>query len=86
MLVLIIKNDKNHSDVHNLRLNLNQSSFPIHFIMRNLVEIKRTGNYLLSLLIFGYPHKLLWEGVLLRQVLNVGTTNTIRFTVQDVCK
>ena len=84
-LILIIKRDTNHSDLH-LKLNLNQSSFPFHFILRNLNEIKRTDNYLLSLLIFGYLHRLLWEGMLLRQRLAVDSTNAVTFIVQAVCK
>ena len=85
-LVLMIKLDANHSDVHHLKLNLTQSSFPIRFMLRNVDEIKHTDDYLLSLLIFAYPHRLLWEGVLFRQHLIVETTNSINFTVQDVCK
>jgi hypothetical protein len=86
VLLIIIKNDSNHTDVHHLRLNISQPSFPIRFTMNNLIQISRNGNYLLSLLIFGYPHRLLWEGVLFRQPLRAYQKNSITFTVKDVCK
>ncbi|CAF1318351.1 unnamed protein product [Rotaria sp. Silwood1] len=83
-LVLIIKHDINHTDVHHLKLNLSQSSFPINFTMKNLTEIKHSDEYLLSLLIFGYPHRLLWESILFRQYLIINTKNFLTFIVQDV--
>ncbi|CAF0736883.1 unnamed protein product [Rotaria sordida] len=83
-IVLIIKRDANHTDVRHLRLNLSPSSFPINFTMKNLTEIKHSGDYLLSLLIFGYPHRLLWESVLFRQYLKTNTKNFLTFIVQDV--
>ena len=85
-LVLIIKQDTNHEQVHHLRLSVNQSSFPFNFIMRNITEIKNSAVHLLSLFIFGKPHLLLWEGVLFRQYLTINHLNSITFIVQDVCK
>jgi hypothetical protein len=85
-LVLIIKQEKNHDDIHHLQLNMDQSSFPIHFSMKNLAEIKHNGNYLLTLLIFGKPHRLLWESALVQQYLKVNQINLITFIVHDVCK
>ena len=84
--MLIIKHDTNHNDIHHLRLNLNQSSFPFHFTINNLTKITQSTNYLLSLLIFGYPRRLLWEGDLFRHALTANSKNSIEFTVQDVCK
>jgi hypothetical protein len=85
-LILIIKQDVNHGDVHHLRLNVNQSLFPIHFIIKNITEIKNNGVYLLSLLILGQSHRFLWEGLLFRQHLSVNHVNDITFIVQDVCE
>ena len=65
-LVLIIKHDMNHTDIHHIKLNVNQSTFPIHFRINNLHQIKSEDDYLLTLLIFGYPHRLLWESSLPR--------------------
>ncbi len=84
--MLIIKHDTNHNDIHHLRLNLNQSSFPFRFTLNNLTKITRSTNYLLSLLIFGYPHRLLWEGILFRHALTANSKNSVEFTVEDVCK
>jgi len=72
--------------VHHLKLNVHQTSFPIKFNIVNINEIKRTGDHLLSLLIFGYPHHLLWEGTLFRQHLIVNQPNSITFIVKDVCE
>jgi hypothetical protein len=85
-LALIIKQDGNHDETHNLRLNIKQSSFPIYFTMENVVGIKHDGNHLLILLIFGKSQRLLWEGTLFRQHLKVNQMNTIHFMVHDVCK
>ncbi|CAF4798609.1 unnamed protein product [Rotaria sp. Silwood2] len=52
--------------------------------MKNLTEIKHSDEYLLSVLIFGYPHRLLWESVLFRQYLTINTKNFLTFIVQDV--
>jgi hypothetical protein len=82
----MIKQDTNHDDVHNLRLNVRQSSFPFNFIIRNITGVKHTGVYLLSLMIFGYTHRLLWECVLFRQHLAINQMNLVTFTVHDVCK
>ncbi len=54
--------------------------------MKNLTEIKNNDDYLLTLLIFGKSHRLLWEGALFRQYLTANQTNSITFIVQDVCK
>jgi hypothetical protein len=85
-LVLIIKFDKNEEKVHQLRLNITQASFPFTFIFKNIDEIKTSGHHLLSLLIFGYPHLLLWETVFFQQHLQVNQINNITFEVHDVCK
>jgi hypothetical protein len=85
-LVLIIKNDGNYDDIYHLRLKMGQDSFPIRFNITDVKEIKHTGNHLLTLLIYGLTHRLLWEGVLFRQNLIVNRTNHITFIVKDVCK
>ncbi len=85
-LVLIIKNDDNHDDIYYRRLEIAQDSFPIRFDSPDVKEIKHTGNHLLTLLIFGFTHRLLWEGVLCRQNLIVNRANDITFIVKDVCK
>lgn len=82
----MIKNDANHDDVHHLQLRHEQDSFPLHFNLSNVREIHTNGNYLLTVLIFGYTHRLLWEGVLFRQHLAVNQANHITFHVQDVCE
>jgi len=38
----------------------------------------------MSLLIFGYTYRLLWEGVLFRQNLVVNRINSISFMVKDM--
>ena len=85
-LVLIIKNDANHSDVHHLQLKHDQNAFPIRFNLTNVNEIGVSGNHLLTLLIFGYTHRLLWEGALFRKCLSVNQLNRIVFHVEDVCE
>jgi len=85
-LVLIVKNDGNHDDIHQLQLKIDQSSFPIHFNITNIKEITNTGTHLLTLLIFGFTHRLLWESVLVQQSLIVNQANHITFIVKDVCK
>jgi hypothetical protein len=85
-LILIIKNDENHDDIHHLTLKIDQTSFPIRFNMTNIKEIKKTGIHVLTLLIFGFTHRLLWEGVLLRENLVVNQANYVTFIVKDVCK
>jgi hypothetical protein len=85
-LVLIIKNDDNHDDIYYRRLGIPQDSFPIRFDITDVKEITHTGNHLLTLLIFGFTHKLLWEGVSFRQNLIVNRANDITFIVKDVCK
>ncbi len=49
-----------------MKLNPDQGTFLIHFMLKNLNEIKRTDDYLLLILIFGNPHRLLWECILFR--------------------
>ena len=51
-IVVIIKNDTNHDDVHHFELNIDQITFPIQFNITNIKGIKGTGPHLLSLLIF----------------------------------
>jgi hypothetical protein len=83
---LIIKNGRNHDDIYHLQLKIDQGSFPIRFNLINIKEIKTTGIHLLTLLIFGLTHRLLWEGVVLRQNLIINSVNHITFIVKDVCK
>jgi hypothetical protein len=85
-LVLIIKDDRNHDDVHHMKLNVNQNSFPIKFYIANIEEITNNGSHLMIVLIFGYTHRLLWEGILSRQYLVWNHVNSIIFIVRDVCK
>ena len=85
-LVLMIKNDANHNDVHHVQLRHGQDSFPLHFNLTNVKEIQATGEHLLTVLIFGYTHRLLWEGILFRQHLLANQQNHITFHVQDVCE
>ncbi len=84
-LVLIIKNDVNHDIVHHIKLNVDQISFPIRFNVTNINEISH-GSHLMVLLIFGYTHRLLWEGAVFRQNLISNQVNSITFIVRDVCK
>lgn len=81
----MIKNDRSHNDVFNLQVRIVQDSFPFPFNLTNIREIQATGDYLLTLLIFGYPHRLLWEGALFRQNLAVNHSNQINFVLNDVC-
>jgi len=67
-------------------MKINQTSFPFNFNLTNIKEIKTTGIYLLTLLIFGYTHRLLWEGSLFRYHLTVNQINSVTFIVKDVCK
>ena len=85
-LVLMIKDDLNHNIIHHFKLNVTQSIFPIHFQLTDLHEIQHTNEYLVSLLIFAYPHRLLWESTLARQRLTANRTNSINFVVGDVCE
>jgi hypothetical protein len=85
-LILIIKNDGNHDDIYHLQLKLGQNSFPLRFNFVNIKQIKTNGIHLLTLLIFGFTHRLLWEGILFRQYLFVNHVNNITFIVRDVCK
>jgi hypothetical protein len=85
-LFLIIKNDENHDVVHHIKLSVNEISFPIRFNVTNIKEITSNGSYLMTLLIFGYIHRLLWEGALFRQNLVLNHVNSITFIVRDVCK
>jgi hypothetical protein len=85
-LVLIIKNDTNQNDIHSLQLKMNQDSFPIRFNFENIDYIKKDGTYLIALLVFGFTHRLLWEGIMFQQNLFVNHVNNITFIVRDVCK
>ena len=82
----MIKNDTNHEDVHHLQLKHGQESFPLHLNLTNVREIHADGDYLLTVLLFGYTHRLLWEGILFRQHLSANQANHITFHVQDVCE
>jgi hypothetical protein len=85
-LVLIIKDDKNHDDIHQMKININQNTFPIKFHISNIKEITKNGSHLMTILIFGHTHRLLWEGILSRHYLVWNHMNLINFTVRDVCK
>lgn len=49
-------------------------------------RIERNGLYLVLLLIFGYPHSLLWECASFEQFIQINIVNNITFDVNDVCK
>ena len=85
-MFLVIQNDGNQNEMHHLQFKIGRSSFPINFTASKINEIKSTGFYLLSLLVFGNPHRLLWEKTLFRQHLVADQTNSITFIVNDVCK
>ncbi len=85
-LILMIKNAVNHDDIHHLKLKIDQNSFPFRFNLTNIEQIKSDGFHLLTLLIFGFTHRLLWEGIIFRQYLFVNHINNITFIVKDVCK
>lgn len=72
-------------EMHQFRLDLYQSYFPFTFITEHLHKINKTDNYLLVLLIFGYPHYLLWESVVTAQLI-INQTNNVTFDMKDVCK
>jgi hypothetical protein len=63
-----------------------EKSFPIQFNFLGIKQIKTNGIYLMTLLIFGFTHRLLWEGVLFHQYLSVNHVNNITFIARDVCK
>ena len=85
-IVVIIKNDANHDDFHHLKLQANQTNFPLRFRLTNIQELRSDGTYLISLLIFGLTNRLLWEATIFRQHLKVNDDNFISFIVKDVCK
>lgn len=84
-LVLIVRNAKNQ-EMHQLRLSINQASFPFTFKVPLTREIQEDAYYLMSLFVFGFPHRFLWECVLFQQFIKVHQVNNINFTVVDVCK
>lgn len=85
-LFLIIKNDRNHNEMYHFQEQIVQDSFPLSFNWTEIKQIQMTEKYLFTVLIFGYPHRLLWEGIVFRQNLIVNQTNRINFIVDDVCK
>ena len=85
-LALILKHDENREEVHQLRLTIHQASFPLTFNFSLTNKIEHDAYYLISLLIFGFPHHLLWECASFRQHLKVNKMNHINFTVMDVCE
>jgi hypothetical protein len=85
-LALIIVNQQNQEEVHQIRLGIKQNSFPFNFTTEKINEIKSDGIYHLSLLIFGYPHRLLWEAAYVEIQIKVNIVNYIIFVVMDVCK
>jgi len=84
-LALILKNRDRQEEVYQLRLTIQHGTFPFTFTFDKLDKIQ-TGIYLLSLLIFGYPHRLLWECTFFQQELIVNEINIIIFWVTDVCE
>ena len=85
-LFLMIKSDRNHNEVYHFQERIVQDSFPLSFNWTKIKQIQMTENYLLTVLIFGYLHRLLWEGTLFRKRLTLNQTNRINFFVDDVCK
>ncbi len=85
-LALILKNSENQEQVLQLRLELPPKPFPFTFLFQNINEIQINGLYLLSLLIFGFPHQLIWECALVNQKLIAGQVNYILFDVHYVGK
>ena len=75
-----------HTEFYHFKLKLNHTNFSLKFTLADTVEIKRNGIYLISLLIFGLTHRLLWENTIFRQYLSVNHTNSLTFIVKDVCK
>lgn len=82
-VILMIKNVR---DIYHFKLKINEINFPFRFNLTNIKQIKTNGIYLLSLLIFGYSHRLIWEGILFQQYLMINHTNSITFILKDVCK
>jgi hypothetical protein len=85
-LALILKSSENQEQVLQLRLELPPKPFPFTFLFQNINEIQINGLYLLSLLIFGFPHQLIWECALVNQTLIAGQVNYILFDVHYVGK
>lgn len=84
-LTLMIKDKDTHNHRYFSQMKINQNTFPFHFNLTNIKQIKQSGNYFIILFIFGYPHRLLWESILSRQYLSVTSPNHINFTVKDFC-
>lgn len=84
-LVLIVRNAKKQ-EMHQLRLTIDQASFPFTFKVPLTREVGEDAHYLMTLLVFGFPHRLLWECILFQQHIEVHQVNNINFTVMDVCK
>jgi len=72
--------------VHQIRLDIRQNSFPFNFTTQRIHEIKSDGMYHLLLLIFGNPHRLLWEAAYFEVQIKINIVNYIIFVVTDVCK
>ena len=84
-LAVILKNEKNQ-EMHQLRLSIDQVSFPLTFKISLTDKIQDDAFFLVSLLIFGLSHRLLWECVSFPQQIMVHQVNNINFTVMDVCE
>ncbi len=85
-LALIIVNRENQEEVHQIRLDIRHNSFPFNFTTERIHEIKNDGMYHLLLLIFGNPHRLLWEAAFFEVQIKINIVNYIIFLVTDVCK
>ena len=85
-IFVIIKNDTEHDEFHHLKFRASQTNFPLRFKSTDIEELQNNGVYLVSLVIFGSTHQLLWEATIFRQHLKVNDDNFISFIVKDVCK
>ena len=86
-LAIIIENLATFQEaIHAIHLNTNQKSFPITYRLEKLEKIKRNGEYLLFVLLFGNPHRLLFESSSMKKHLKFNDRNYINFTVHSVCE
>ena len=85
-LLLFFKITKSNKKVYRIHFRINQNSFPFIFQVNNLTKIQNDGQYSVSLLIFAFPHRLLWESDFLNIQIKANTVNQINFIVKNVCK
>lgn len=84
--VLILKHDQNEEEVHHLQLNIDQQTFSGMFASPLPEDIDEDGYYLVTLLVFGLPHRLLWESAFSRNQFKVNEDNHFDFTITNVCE